>query len=144
MKVAAVTMVFNEKGNLPIWSKYYGGQLTPSHCYVIDHGSTDGSTQGLTELSRILLPRSPQDDVKRALFVSRLVNSLLGYYDYVLYSDCDEILVPDPRKFSGIVDYCEKVKSYFDIIRYHVDKLELIVDDENWPLPKYRELLFVK
>lgn len=42
------------------------------------------------------------------------------------------------------IEYCEKVKSYFDDIRYNVDKLELIVDDENWPLPKYRELLFTK
>ncbi|MEO6903429.1 MAG: glutamine synthetase III [Bacteroidia bacterium] len=42
------------------------------------------------------------------------------------------------------VDYCENVKSYFDTIRYHVDKLELLVDDESWPLPKYRELLFTK
>jgi glutamine synthetase len=33
---------------------------------------------------------------------------------------------------------------YFDKIRYHVDKLELLVDDEIWPLPKYRELLFIK
>ena len=41
-------------------------------------------------------------------------------------------------------EYCNKVKSYFDTIRYHVDKLELIVDDESWPLPKYRELLFTK
>lgn len=40
--------------------------------------------------------------------------------------------------------YCEKVKEYFEAIRYHVDKLELIVDDENWPLPKYREILFTK
>jgi glutamine synthetase len=42
------------------------------------------------------------------------------------------------------IDYCEKVKSYFDDIRYNVDKLELLVDDESWPLPKYRELLFTK
>lgn len=42
------------------------------------------------------------------------------------------------------VDYCEKVKTYFDEIRYHVDKLELLIDDESWPLPKYRELLFTK
>lgn len=40
------------------------------------------------------------------------------------------------------IAYCEKVKPYFDIIRYNVDKLELLVDDESWPLPKYRELLF--
>lgn len=42
------------------------------------------------------------------------------------------------------IAYCDKVKPYFDTIRYHVDKLELIVDDELWPLPKYRELLFTK
>ena len=40
--------------------------------------------------------------------------------------------------------YCNKVKPYFDIIRYHCDKLELLVDDELWPLTKYRELLFTK
>lgn len=40
--------------------------------------------------------------------------------------------------------YCDKVKSYFEEIRYHADKLELIVDDELWPLPKFRELLFTR
>lgn len=40
--------------------------------------------------------------------------------------------------------YCYKVKPFFDNIRYHVDKLELLVDDELWTLPKYREMLFVK
>ena len=42
------------------------------------------------------------------------------------------------------IAYCHKVKPYFEIIRYHADKLELYVDDKLWPLPKYRELLFVK
>ena len=40
--------------------------------------------------------------------------------------------------------YCFKVKPLFDDIRYHCDKLELLVDDELWPLTKYRELLFTK
>jgi glutamine synthetase len=40
--------------------------------------------------------------------------------------------------------YCDNVKAFFEVIRYNVDKLELIVDDELWPLPKYRELLFLK
>ena len=40
--------------------------------------------------------------------------------------------------------YCEKVKPYFEEIRYHCDKLELLIDDELWPLTKYRELLFMK
>jgi len=41
-------------------------------------------------------------------------------------------------------DYCNKVKPYFDQIREHCDKLELLVDDEIWTLIKYRELLFTK
>lgn len=42
------------------------------------------------------------------------------------------------------IDYCEKIKPYFDVIRYHSDKLEFLVDDKKWALPKYRELLFLR
>ena len=56
----------------------------------------------------------------------------------------------EERKKANVIENCidriEKyelnVKPYLDKIRYHIDKLELIVDDEIWPLPKYRELLF--
>ncbi len=40
--------------------------------------------------------------------------------------------------------YCDYVKPYFDKIKYHCDKLELMIDDELWPLPKYREMLFTR
>ncbi len=40
--------------------------------------------------------------------------------------------------------YCDKVKPYFDKIRYQVDKLEYIIDDSTWPLPKYREMLYLR
>lgn len=40
--------------------------------------------------------------------------------------------------------YEQKVRPYLDDIRYHIDKLELIVDNSMWPLPKYRELLFAR
>jgi glutamine synthetase len=40
--------------------------------------------------------------------------------------------------------YCHKVKPYFDDIRNHADKLEMMVDDEIWTLTKYRELLFTR
>jgi glutamine synthetase len=40
--------------------------------------------------------------------------------------------------------YGTKVKNYFEEIRYSVDKLELIIDDDEWPLLKYRELLLIK
>jgi len=43
------------------------------------------------------------------------------------------------------IAYCTQVKeAYFDEIRYHADKLETLVNDEKWTLPKYRELLFLR
>ena len=42
------------------------------------------------------------------------------------------------------IEYHDVVAPYLDEIRYHIDKLELIVDNEMWPLPKYRELLFIR
>ena len=43
------------------------------------------------------------------------------------------------------IAYCDEIKGkYFDEIRYHVDKLELVVDDAHWALPKYREMLFLR
>jgi len=52
------------------------------------------------------------------------------------------------NKIENIVEraeiYGRDVKQYFEKIRYEVDKLELVIDDEDWPLVKYRELLFIK
>ena len=41
-------------------------------------------------------------------------------------------------------EYDKEVRPFLDEIRDHIDRLELIVDNEKWPLPKYRELLFVR
>ena len=58
----------------------------------------------------------------------------------------------EARKVANVIEaakekavaYETQVRPYLDDIRYHIDKLELIVDNELWPLPKYRELLFVR
>ncbi len=51
--------------------------------------------------------------------------------------------ITDTRKRA--IAYCDDIKGkYFDKIRYAVDHLELLIDDEDWPLPKYREMLFIK
>ena len=42
------------------------------------------------------------------------------------------------------IAYHDNVKPYFEIIRYESDKLELMVDDEVWPMPKFREMLFTR
>jgi glutamine synthetase len=62
-----------------------------------------------------------------------------------------DAMTEERRKANNIDDwqkkayaYCNKVKPYFDSIREHIDKLEMLVDDEAWPFPKYREILFTK
>lgn len=50
--------------------------------------------------------------------------------------------IPEERKKA--IAYHDTVLPHMDIIRYHIDKLELMVDNEIWPLPKYRELLFIR
>ncbi|HRX31628.1 MAG TPA: glutamine synthetase type III, partial [Tenuifilaceae bacterium] len=40
--------------------------------------------------------------------------------------------------------YNNNIRPYFESIRSHIDKLEMIIDDEAWPLPKYREMLFIR
>jgi glutamine synthetase len=60
-------------------------------------------------------------------------------------------MIEERRKANVIEDlykksiaYEAKVKPYLNEIRVHIDKLELVVDNELWPLPKYRELLFTR
>ena len=62
-----------------------------------------------------------------------------------------EEMIEARKKANKIADEREKAIAYhdtvapkFDEIRYHIDKLELIVDDQMWTLPKYRELLFIR
>jgi glutamine synthetase len=62
-----------------------------------------------------------------------------------------DAMIEARKKANVIEDLREKAVAYhdeivpkLDEIRYHIDKLELIIDDTLWPLPKYRELLFIR
>lgn len=67
-------------------------------------------------------------------------------------SDLVEKMIEARKKANSLTDTREKAIAYqgkikdvfFDEIRYHVDKLELLVDDREWYLPKYREMLFLR
>ncbi len=69
-----------------------------------------------------------------------------------IVSDHVEKMIEARKKANELTDtremaiaYCDHVKGkHFDVIRYHVDKLELLVDDAFWLLPKYREILFLR
>jgi hypothetical protein len=106
-KLAAVTMVYNEREYLPIWLRHYARHVGSENCYVIDHGSDDGSTVGLRQCNVIRVPRSSYDPQIQSDFNSKFCSSLLCWYERVIYSDVDEILMPDPNIAATLRDYCE-------------------------------------
>ena len=57
--------------------------------------------------------------------------------------ECDALDALDDERAKA-VGYHDKITVYLEQIRQHVDALEMIVDDQMWPLPKYRELLFIR
>jgi glutamine synthetase len=78
-----------------------------------------------------------------------IINKISEHINFIK-SDIDDMVnarktankIEDLREKA--IEYDEKVKPFFQAIRYHVDKLEQLVDDSLWPLPKFRELLFIK
>lgn len=131
-RVAAVTMVYNEKWWLPIWIRYYSSHFGAKNCYVIDHGSDDGSTHNLDGINVVRIPRSPKDNDKRTRFVSRFVTALTEWYNAVLHTDVDELAVLDPTIGATLSEYCSApphpcvTAIGFDI--YHVPGTEAALD----------------
>ncbi|HEX4887738.1 MAG TPA: glutamine synthetase III [Luteibaculaceae bacterium] len=74
--------------------------------------------------------------------ISHHVNSILKMVDEMIEERKKANAMDNSREKA--IAYCDQVKPFFEKIRYHVDKLELCVDDELWPLPKMRELLYTK
>ena len=104
--LAVCTMFQDEAEFLPIWLNYYGNQAGFSNCFLIDHGS-EIFDKSIVNVSNIFhLARSPQDEVQRVTAISNLTEYLLNYYDLVIYSDIDEIIVPNPTIWSGLQEYC--------------------------------------
>ncbi|PKP46924.1 MAG: glutamine synthetase type III [Bacteroidetes bacterium HGW-Bacteroidetes-12] len=83
---------------------------------------------------------NPQEEILRSL----------SLHTTIIKQKLDEML--EERKLANKIEhpekkalaYCDKVKPYFDEIKYNADKLELLIDDSLWPLPKLREILFTK
>lgn len=74
--------------------------------------------------------------------ISKKIASIKVLVDRLLVEKEKAHLIPNSHQRATA--YAEKVKPYFDLIRNDVDELEMTVDDEIWPLTKYRELLFTK
>lgn len=105
MSNAALTYVFNENVNLPIWVKYYGNLFGEENLFVIDRQSTDHSTENLGKVNVIRVPRTKFDDHDKSHALSSMHSALLRSYDTVVCTDCDEIIVANPAKYNDLNDY---------------------------------------
>lgn len=110
-QVAALTNVFNENRNLPVWLAHYGAQIGVRNCTVLDHGSDDGSTDDLGGAGFLRLPRRTfYNERHRMALINQTANNLLNYYDAVIYTDCDEMLVADPDRHENLLAFARDLK----------------------------------
>ncbi|MEI6883973.1 MAG: glutamine synthetase III [Bacteroidota bacterium] len=82
-----------------------------------------------------------QNQMEQITEISEHIDKIMTYVNDMTEARKTANRVQDPEEKAK--SYCHHVFPYFEKIRYHSDKLELMVDDEVWPLPKYRELLFI-
>lgn len=104
--LAICTMFQDEPEFLPIWQKYYSRQVGSEHCFLVNHGSEVFSSSILSSVNLFNLPRTPQDERQRVDAIGAMSEYLLNYYETVIYTDIDEIIVPHPSKFGGLLDFC--------------------------------------
>ena len=74
--------------------------------------------------------------------ISNYIDDAKKHTDKMILSRKKANTISDTQKMA--TTYHQNVRESFDKIRYNVDKLELLVNDKLWQLPKYRELLFIK
>lgn len=96
--------------------------------------------KGLKEIG--MSPQSYANQMQVLEKITRHINQGADLVEQMIGARKKANAIEGPR--DKAIAYCEEVKPYFDKIRYHVDKLELHVDDNFWPLPKYREMLFLR
>ena len=101
--VLVMTMVRDEAEMLPRWVAHYAAQVGMDNLVVLDDNSTDGSTDGLDCTVHRLPPlRGGRYERTRMQLLSGLAQGFLAAYDYVVFVDADEFLVPDPTRYADL------------------------------------------
>lgn len=145
MKIAAMTMCYNERHRLPTYLKYYAGQVGMENIYIVDHGSDDGSTENLGPVNIIPVPRSPFNDSNRLRKVLGYFNELQSAYDVVIYTDSDELIIADPALYTGLADAFDKLDARrMTPMGLNVTELLGVDTELDWGQPLFRQRPWVR
>lgn len=122
IRIAAITMAFNEPEFLPLWVEHYGRLVGFHNLYVISFADRQQRADRSRRYQLIDLPDIGFDEARRAQTMSALQAMLLLTYDWVVMSDVDELIVPDPDRYSGLKDFLRKNRRqpYFTTVGFNV------------------------
>ena len=102
MRVAAVTFVRNEFDLLPVWLKYYYSQV--DEIYVMN----PAKEKYPGEFHEVFYEDEDNSSIEQARDqVHRLLEKLIKEFDWIVYGDADEFVVPDPAKYKGLRDFLQ-------------------------------------
>ncbi len=110
-KCCVFTFVRNENVFLPIWLKYYSRFFSGEDIYILDHSSDDNSITECRKrynFNHTVIPFTSYNEQLKTDTARKKQAELLNSYEYVLYADADEIIVPNPRKYQGLYDYIKR------------------------------------
>jgi hypothetical protein len=116
---AVMTITHNESLFFPIWLRYYAAFFDPGDIYVLDHDSTDGSTDG-DGFVHIPISHDTVDMVWIVASVEQLQRELLERYEVVLFTDVDEFVAPRPD-WGSLSDYIDRFdEPYVNCLGYEL------------------------
>ena len=120
------------------------GEMATSHILPAAIKYQNELIQNIIGLKEIGLKEETYANQKQILEkISEHVNKMSDQVEAMIEARKKANAIKDTREMA--IAYCDTVKDkYFDSIRYHADKLELLVSDDYWMLPKYREMLFLR
>lgn len=99
------------------------------------------NVRGLKDvLDETTFKKSAKEQLEMIKEISNRISVIISEKELMIQTRKELNQLEDGREKA--IGYCDKVIPFIEKIRYECDKLEMLVDDELWPLPKYRELLF--
>jgi glutamine synthetase len=122
------------------------GDLVKNHIVPTSIRYQSTLSENVNRLKKVLekdvYEKVSKEQIQMIVEISQLVSEALNGVNEMIEARKVANKIDNLRKKS--LAYCDKVKPYLEKIRYSVDKLELLVDNEIWPLAKYREILYIR